>query len=150
MRDSYELQKLELETDNLLGQIVEWQNAAKKLLDSNNLRRQQISDELKKEELTEGERVHFEFEQSMNSGERNKICQMIDSVMTQMERFFEWKAAEFEPVDVKNVMKKLRLLKSSEDSVNWVSNREGKKFVLSIFIYWYIVKKAKIFNYYVT
>lgn len=118
MRDSYELQKLELETDNLLGQIVEWQNAAKKLLDSNNLRRQQISDELKKEELTEGERVHFEFEQSMNSGERNKICQMIDSVMTQMERFFEWKAAEFEPVDVKNVIKKLRLLKSSEDSVN--------------------------------
>ena len=118
MRDSYELQKLELETDNLLGEIVEWQNAAKKLLDSNNLRRQQISDELKKEELTEGERVHFEFEQSMNSGERNKICQMSDSVMTQMERLFEWKAAEFEAVDVKNVMKKLRLLKSSEDSVN--------------------------------
>lgn len=118
MRDSYELQKLELETDNLLGEIVEWQNAAKKLLDSNNLRRQQISDELKKEELTEGERVHFEFEQSMNSGERNKICQMIDSVMTQMERLFEWKAAEFEAVDVKNVMKKLRLLKSSEDLVN--------------------------------
>lgn len=143
MRDSYELQKLELETDNLLGEIVEWQNAAKKLLDSNNLRRQQISDELKKEELTEGERVHFEFEQSMNSGERNKICQMIDSVMTQMERLFEWKAAEFEAVDVKNVMKKLRLLKSSEDSVNWVSNREGKKFALSIFIYWYIVKKQR-------
>ena len=119
MRDSYELQKLELETDNLLGEIVEWQNAAKKLLDSNNLRRQQISDELKKEELTEGERVHFEFEQSMNSGERNKICQMIDSVMTQMERVFEWKAAEFESVDVKNLMKKLRLtLKTSEDSVN--------------------------------
>ena len=43
---------------------------------------------------------------------------MIDSVMTQMERLFEWKAAEFEAVDVKNVMKKLRLLKSSEDSVN--------------------------------
>ena len=119
MRDSYELQKMELETDNLLGQIVEWQNAAKKLLDSNKIRRQQISDELKKEELTEGERVHFEFEQSMNSGERSKICQMIDSVMTQMERVFEWKAAEFESVDVKNLMKKLRLtLKTSEDSVN--------------------------------
>ena len=90
MRDSYELQKLELETDNLLGEIVEWQNAAKKLLDSNNLRRQQISDELKKEELTEGERVHFEFEQSMNSGEKqnlpdDRFCHDTDGTIVRME-----------------------------------------------------------------
>lgn len=137
MRYSYEMQKLELETDNLLGQIVEWQNAATKLLDSNKLRRQQISYELKKEELTEGERVHFEFEQSMNYGERNKICQMIDSVMTQMERLLEWKAAAAcESADMKNVLEKIRhTLKSSEDSLNWVSNREGKKLPsLSLFI----------------
>ena len=92
MKDSYTVQLFQFTTGNLLDQIVTWKQEAKEVLNANESMGIEIAEMLERENLSERERVHYEFEKTRNQAERDSINQTIQVALNQMEDAMSWKA----------------------------------------------------------